>query len=207
MRNEMLREMISYQVTRLAVALKDFDADAPRLQAWGCSAARTLTAGGRLLACADGAGSRELAHHLVAELRSSLGDDRPALTSAVVVPADEKDLAHGPHMPGRSLAEQVLSRGRPGDILFCLSAARPSDALLDAARAGTACGLTTRALTAPASALLAAECSDAVVVRAEDARVVEEIHLVAIHVFCTAVDSCVRDRVRAHESLSVGKFA
>jgi D-sedoheptulose 7-phosphate isomerase len=199
--------MISHQVMRLAVALRDFDADAPRLQAWGSSAARTLTTGGRLLACADGAGSRELAHHLVAELRSSLGDDRPALQSAVVVPADEDDPAHGPRLPGRSLAEEVLSRGRPGDILFCLAAARPSDALLDAARAGAACGLTAWALTAPASALLAAECSDAIAVAAEGARLAEEIHLVAIHVFCAAVDSCVRDRVRAHERLAVGKVA
>jgi D-sedoheptulose 7-phosphate isomerase len=199
--------MISYQVMRLAVALQDFDADAPRLQAWGSSAARALTAGGRLYACADGAGSRELAHHLVAELRSSLGDDLPARRSAVVVPANEDDLGHGPRMPGRSLAEQVLSRGRPGDVLFCLSAGRPSDALLDAARTGAACGLTTWALTAPASALLATECSDAITVCAENAKVVEEIHLVAIHVFCTAVDSCVRDRVRAHERQAVGKVA
>jgi D-sedoheptulose 7-phosphate isomerase len=199
--------MISHQVMRLAVALQDFDADTPRLQAWGSSAARALTSGGRLLACADGPGSRELAHRLVAELRSSLGDDRPALRSAVVVPSDEDDLVHGPRVPGRSLAEQVLARGRPGDILLCLSAARPSDALLDAARTGAACGLTTWALTAPASALLADECSDAVAIRAGDARLVEEIHLVAIHVFCAAVDSCVRDRVRADERQASGKVA
>jgi D-sedoheptulose 7-phosphate isomerase len=203
----MLREMISHQVMRLAVALQDFDPAAPRLQAWGSTAARILTTGGRLLACADGPGSRELAHHLVAELRGSLGDDRPALMSAVVVPADEDDAAHGPRMPGQSLAEQVLSQGRSGDILFCLSAARPSDALLDAARTGAACGLTSWALTAPASALLADECSDAIAVRAEGARLAEEIHLVAIHVFCTAVDSCVRDRVQAHEPQAVGKVA
>jgi D-sedoheptulose 7-phosphate isomerase len=190
--------MISYQLTRLAVALQDFDPAAPRLQAWGNTAARVLTTGGRLLACAADGGSHELARHLVAELRRSSGDDRPALEAAVVH-AGAEDQARGPHGSGRSLAEQVRSRGRPGDILICISAASPAGEILDAARTGTACGLTTWALTGPASDLLAAASSDVISVGAEDARLVEEIHLVAIHVFCAAVDSCVRDHLRAHE--------
>jgi D-sedoheptulose 7-phosphate isomerase len=191
--------MISRQVNRLALALKDFDPAAPRLQAWGSTAARVLTTGGRLLACA-GDESRELALYLAAELRASPGAGRPSLDAAAIVRAGEAPDSEAPDheasAPERSLAEQARSQGRPGDILVCLSAAEPSDDIVAAARAAAAGGLTTWALTGPAADALAGTSCDVVAVAGEDARVVEEVHLVAIHVFYAAVDSCVRDRTR-----------
>lgn len=189
--------MISHQVTRLAVALQDFDPVAPRLQSWGSTAARVLTTGGQLLACGGDSGSRALARHLVAELRSPAGDDRPPLASASVLPPDSED----------QLAAQVRSQGRAGDILICLAAEPPGADILAAARAGVAGGLTTWALTGPTPDELEAATSDAIAVAGEDVRVVEEVHLVAIHVFCAAVDSCVRDRVRAGDLPQVASTA
>jgi D-sedoheptulose 7-phosphate isomerase len=128
--------------------------------------------GGRLLACA-GDESRELALHLAAELRASAGADLPSLDAAAIVRTGEIP-AHESPEPERSLAEQVRSRGRPGDILICLSAAHRGGDIVAAARAGVAGGLTTWALTGPASDPLAATSSDMVAVAGQDARVVEE---------------------------------
>jgi phosphoheptose isomerase len=194
---EMPWKMISHQVTRHAVALQAFDPAAPRLQNWGSAAARVLTSGGQLLACASEPGSRALARHLVAELRTASGAERPPLEAEAIAPADADGPAQETRQGGRSLAEQVRSRGRPGDILICFSAASPGAEVIEAVRAAAADGLTTWALTGPAPNQLAEDSEDAITVSGDDARVVEEIHLVAIHVFCAAADSRVRDRMRA----------
>jgi D-sedoheptulose 7-phosphate isomerase len=183
--------MISHQVTRLVVALQDFDREAPRLQMWGSTAASVLTSGGRLLACASEPGSREHALRLAAELGNPAGRDRPALAARAIVPAES-----GCPSP-ETLAGQVRAIGRAGDILMCLSAADPAAEVLSAAHAAVELGLTTWALTGPAPDSLAAAVSDAISVQSPDARVVEEIHLVAIHILCAAADSCVRDVTRA----------
>jgi len=190
-------EMMSHRVTRLALALQAFDPATPRLQAWGSTAAKVLTTGGRLLACASAAGSRELAHHLVAELRTPAGSDRPSLAAEAITPAGNHGSVVDVSTRCQSLAEQVESRGRPGDVLISLSAAGPEEGVLAAAKAADACGLTAWALTGPTAAALAEASTDAIAVPDDDAKLVEEIHLVAIHVFCAAVDSRVRDRVRA----------
>jgi D-sedoheptulose 7-phosphate isomerase len=192
--------MISHQVTRLAVALQAFDPSVPRLQTWGTAAARALTSGGRLLACASYPGSRALAGHLVAELSTASGADKPTLAAEVIVTVYGEGPGQDAQQHGRPLAEQVRSRGRRGDILISFSAAGPTPDVVDAASAAAASGLTTWALTGPAPNPLAEHSEDAIAVADEDARVVEEIHLVAIHVFCAAVDSRVRDRMRASQS-------
>jgi len=186
--------MISPQVTNLAVALQRFDPAVPRLQSWGSAAARVLTAGGRLLACASHAGSREQAYHLAAELGDPSEDDLPGLAAVPVLPAAGTE-AGGCH--GTGLAEQVRSLGRSGDILVCLSAEEPVSDMLAAAGEARASGLTTLALTGSAPNALAEASADAISVHSPDSRIVEEVHLVAIHIFCTAVDSCLRDRIRA----------
>jgi D-sedoheptulose 7-phosphate isomerase len=195
-------QMMSQTVARLAVALQDFDAAAPRLQGWGSAAAPVLARGGRLLACGSEAGSREQALHLVAELSASAGNDRLPLAAVPVVPGNGIG-ADRPSRQPATLAEQVRARGRAGDILVCFSAATPASDVVAAARTAAAMGLTTWALTGRAPNPLVAASDDAVAVTSADASVVEEIHLVAIHIFCAALESCVRDRVGAAGALRI----
>ena len=184
--------MISHQVTRLAIALQEFDADAPRLQAWGSVAGKALLAGHRLLVCADSASLPE-ALHLAAELGTGSGPDRPPLPVLVVPRGEVAD-------EGFAYADGVRELGSEGDILICLSVARPLPGLVEAARVAGERGMTAWALTGPEPRGLANACADWISVSAPEASVVEEVHLVAMHIMCAAASSCVRDGVRLPDS-------
>jgi D-sedoheptulose 7-phosphate isomerase len=175
--------MISQQVSRLAVALREFDPTAPRIQGWGVVAAKVLLSGGRLLACAS-LESREQAQHLTRELAWRSEADRPPLAA----------------IPLMLAGQQVRELGRPGDILICFAALEESRDLIDGVLAARESGLTTWALTGPGLSRLAEVCDDAVEVPGTDVNVIEELQLLAVHIFCATVDSCVRDSVRAGTS-------
>jgi D-sedoheptulose 7-phosphate isomerase len=179
--------VINYHLTTLAVALQDLDADAPRLQSWGTRAASVLVSGGRLLTCGVG-GSAEQARHLAASL-ARRDHDRPPLAAMAL--AAEFPAA------GDALAVQVRALGRPGDVLFCLSADGGTDEVVAAAAAADEIGMSVWALTGPAPNPVASACAESVAVRAASVSTAHEVHLAAIHVFCTAVDSAIRDALRA----------
>jgi D-sedoheptulose 7-phosphate isomerase len=191
--------VINQHLTSLAVALRAVDAHAPRLQSWAGTTAAVLLAGGRLLACGTGASAAQ-AEHLVSRLAAP-DDERPALPAfAVAVPAP-----HGDRQPNyaAALADRVRELGRRGDILLCICATGDSDEtvacdeITACARAAADLGMTTWALTGPGPNQLADACAEAIAVPAPAASTAEEVHLAAIHIFCAAVDSRVRDASRA----------
>lgn len=184
--------MISHQVTRLAIALQEFDQHAPRLQAWGADAAKALTNGGQVVTC-PAPGGEDLAQLLASSLGRDGGDDRPAL-AAMVLAADN----------ARDLAELLRTHCHSGDIAIFLAAGIPPPDLIEAARTARDLGMTIRALTGPEPGELADICTDCVAVTAAEPSVIEELHLLAIHIICTAADSRVRDRVRAGRLIEPG---
>lgn len=184
--------MINQHLTSLAVALQDVDSQTPRLQSWGAAAAAVLIANGRLLVCGTG-GSAEQARHLAARLARS-EDDRPPL-AAVAVPTDPVTCPSGEDM----LAGHIRALGKVGDILLCVSASGTDLEVVSAARTASKLGMTTWALTGPAPNPLATACADAVAVSAAAASTAQEVHLAAVHIFCAAVDSAVRDTLSTRQ--------
>ena len=86
---------------------------------------------------------------------------------------------------------------QPEDVVLCFSAAEPdAEVTAIAARAGEL-GARTWALTGSAPNAVAAACTEAVCVDAAVTTTVEEVHLAAIHILCAALNSAVRDAVRA----------
>jgi D-sedoheptulose 7-phosphate isomerase len=185
--------MINRHLTSLAMALQAVDARAPRLQSWGSAAAAVLLAGGRLLACGAGGGAAQ-AQHLTGVLTRS-EDDRPGL-AAFALPAMPAAAGASAGRAGGDLEHQVRALGRRGDILLCVCATGGDD-LAASARAAAELGMTAWALTGPVPNEVASACSDAVAVPASAVSTAEEVHLAAIHIFCAAVVSAVRDAVRA----------
>ncbi|WP_420706501.1 D-glycero-beta-D-manno-heptose 1-phosphate adenylyltransferase [Streptomyces albus] len=164
--------------------------DTARLTAWGRLLADRLPAGGRLLVAGNG-GSAAEAQHLTSELVGRFQMERAPL-SAIALHADTSSVTAitNDYGPEQVFARQVRAHGRPGDVLLLLSTSGTSSNVLAAARAGRELGLTVWALTGPAPNPLADAAGQAVCVDAPEVATVQECHLVAVHLLCAAVDTC-----------------
>lgn len=177
-----------------AGAMTELEAQALQLEAWGEELGIELLAGHRLLVAGNG-GSAAQAQHLTAELVGRYGAERPAL-SAIALLVDVPSLTAISNDYGweEGFARQVRAHGRPGDFMLTLSTSGESANLLAATRAAQSIGMRTWALTGEIPNSLAGCCEAAVAVSGPTA-VVQEAHLVAIHLLCAAVDAAVLPRV------------
>jgi phosphoheptose isomerase len=188
-------------VAQLRRALEEHGEQLTIAEAWGERLATRLMAGGRLLAVGNG-GSAAEAQHLTAELVGRFESDRCAL-SAICLHGDTSSLTAIANDYGieEAFARQVRAHGRPGDVLLTLSTSGRSPNVLAAARAAHEGGLTVWGLTGAGPNPLADLCDEAVTIDAERTCTVQELHLVAIHVLCAAVDAALAADVDEHGSL------
>jgi D-sedoheptulose 7-phosphate isomerase len=171
--------------------LDELEADVDRLDAWGCHLAGVLSGGGRLLAVGNG-GSAAQAQHLTSELVGRYRDERRPFSALALHAETSSVTAITNDYPAEELfARQVRAHGREGDVLVTLSTSGRSPNVLAAAVAARECGLVTWALTGRAPNPLAAACDDALVVDAPYTATVQEVHQVAVHLLCAAVDVAV----------------
>jgi phosphoheptose isomerase len=175
-------------VDALGRALDGLRAQADRLDRWGVELAGILVAGGRLLAAGNG-GSAAEAQHLTAELVGRYRDDRPPLSAIALHAETSSCTAIGNDYGADNVfARQVEAHGRPGDVLVLFSASGHSPNVLAAARAAGRVGLRSWALTGPVPNPLAVAVDEVLVVDAASTANVQELHLVALHMLCAAVD-------------------
>ena len=171
-------------------------ADAPRLERWGRRLAAVLLAGGRLLALGNG-GSACQASHLTSELVGRYRDDRRPFSAIALCDGSSALTAIGnDYGIAEVFARQVRGHGRDGDVLMALSTSGRSANVLAAVDAARAVGLATWALSGRPGNPLAERCDDALCVDSAHTATIQEIHLIAIHMLCAAVD----DALATHES-------
>jgi D-sedoheptulose 7-phosphate isomerase len=173
--------VIDRHLISLAVALQHIDDDVPRLQAWGRTAAAKLAAGGRFFACGAGTSAQQ-ARHLVSELAGP-EDERPPLAAVTL-----------------SVGTDVHNDCQPADVVLYLSATGEDEGVAAAAAKVGELGVTSWALTGPEPNALAAACADAICVGAAVTSTVEEVHLAASHILGAALNSAVRDMIRAGQA-------
>ena len=169
-------------------ALDALEAELDRLEGWGLELSCRLAAGGRLLTVGNG-GSAAEAQHLTGELVGRYVDERRPL-SAICLHSDTSSLTAIANDYGaqEAYARQVRAHGRPGDVLVALSTSGRSANVVAAAEAAQDCDMVTWALTGPGPNPLAELCDDALCVSAGATATVQELHLVAVHLLCAAVD-------------------
>lgn len=173
-------------VAALLEALPSLDTD--QVDDWGVRLAGILVGGGRLLVAGNG-GSAAQAQHLTAELVGRYRDDRPALsaialhaeTSAVTAIANDYGWDH-------VFARQVQAHGRPGDVFLGMSTSGRSGNVLAAMQAARDGGLTVWAMTGPGPNPMAEAADEVLAVPALATATVQEVHQVALHLLCAAVD-------------------
>ena len=173
-------------VAALLEALPLLDTD--RCDAWGARLAAVLVGGGRLLVAGNG-GSAAQAQHLTAELVGRYRDDRPALsaialhaeTSAVTAISNDYGYDH-------VFARQVQAHGRPGDVFIGMSTSGRSRNVLAAMQAARGGGLAVWVMTGNGPNAMSEAADEALVVQAPATATVQEVHQVALHLVCAAVD-------------------
>jgi glycosyltransferase involved in cell wall biosynthesis/phosphoheptose isomerase len=183
----------------LTSSLRVLEAELPLLSEWGERLAARLLDGGRLLAAGNG-GSAAQAQHLTAELVGRYQAERQPL-SAICLHGDSSTLTAIANDYGQeqAFARQVHAHVREGDVLVCLSTSGRSPNVVAAARAARECGAESWALTGPGPNPLADACDQAIAVECGSTATVQELHQVAIHLLCGAVDRevCLRTGAEA----------
>ncbi len=181
-------DLVDQHLTGLVRALPAFRARAGLLDRWGAALARHLVAGGRLLVAGNG-GSAAEAQHLAAELVGRLREDRMPLSAIALTPDSSAVTAIGNDYGfDEVFARQVRAHGRRDDVLIVLSTSGRSPNLVAAARAATGIGMRTWAMVGDRPGPLADLCDEALCCPSVDGQVVQELHLVAVHLMCEYVD-------------------
>lgn len=179
---------VERHVSGLIRALSPFRSRAVLLARWGAELARHLGGGGRLLVAGNG-GSAAEAQHLAAELVGKLREDRIPLSAIALTPDSSAVTAIGNDYGFDEIfARQVRAHGRRGDILILLSTSGRSPNLVAAAQAATGIGMRTWAMVGESPNPLADICDESLCCPSPDGQVVQELHLVAVHLMCEYVD-------------------
>jgi D-sedoheptulose 7-phosphate isomerase len=165
--------------------------DAARIDAWGQTIAGVLLSGGRLLAAGNG-GSAAHAQHLVSELVGRYRRERRPL-SAIALSAEPSTVTAIANDYGIDVmfTRQVLAHGRSGDVFVGFSTSGRSPNVIAAALAARQEGLWTLALTGAAPNPLTEVSDESLVVRCSTTAIVQEVHQVALHLICEAVDETI----------------
>jgi D-sedoheptulose 7-phosphate isomerase len=150
-----------------------------------------ITAGGKVLACGNG-GSASDAQHFAAEFVGRFERERPGLaaislttdTSILTAVGNDYDFS-------QVFAKQVQALGSPGDVLLALSTSGNSANVLAAVDAARARDMTVIALTGRGGGKLRDKLADTdvhICVPHERTARIQEVHILAIHCLCDAVD-------------------
>jgi D-sedoheptulose 7-phosphate isomerase len=149
--------------------------------------------GGKLLAAGNG-GSAAEAQHLTGELIGRLVPtrERPPLP-AIALHADTSSLTAVGNDYGydQVFSRQVEALGRAGDVLLVLSTSGASRNLVTAVDVANARGLVTIGLLGPGVKPLHGSCTHVLAVDTPSMQVVQECHLLLLHVLAEQVEDLV----------------
>jgi D-sedoheptulose 7-phosphate isomerase len=151
-----------------------------------------ITAGGKVLVCGNG-GSAADAQHFAAEFVGRFERERPGL-AAVALTTDTSILtAIGNDYDFNAIySKQVQALGQPGDVLVAISTSGNSANILAAVAAAHEREMTVIAFSGRGGGKLVAQLREtdvSVCVPHERTARIQEVHLLALHCICDAVDT------------------
>src|SRR5215468_2852230 len=167
------------------------DTLAPKIARGAALMTECLLADGKILACGNG-GSASDAQHFAAEMIGRFERERPELpaislatdTSILTAIANDYDF-------NQVFAKQVRALGGAGDVLLAISTSGNSGSIVNAVEAAHERGMHVVALTGKGGGrvgeLLIADDVHVCVPHTVTARI-QEVHLLAIHCMCDAID-------------------
>lgn len=151
-----------------------------------------VTGGGKVLACGNG-GSAADAQHFAAEFVGRFERERPEL-GAIALTTDSSILTAIANDYSYNLvfSRQVRALGQPGDVLLAITTSGNSGNVLAAVEAAHERDMTVVALTGRGGGKMNAALRDTdvhICVPHERTARIQEVHLLALHCICDAVDA------------------
>lgn len=148
----------------------------------------SLLRGGAVFSCGNG-GSASQAEHFAAELAGRYKIDRKSLpvfalsanTASLTAISNDFGFAE-------MFARQIEGIGKPGDCLVAMSTSGNSPNVVRACRVARSKGMKVLAFGGRTGGEMAAECDAIVRVPETDAALIQEIHMIAIHLVCQHVE-------------------
>jgi D-sedoheptulose 7-phosphate isomerase len=174
----------------LRQSLDQFDGLIEPLERVAQSIAQSFRTGAKLLAAGNG-GSAAEAQHLTSELVGRLHPDRErGALPAVALHADTSTLTAVANDYGydQVFARQVEAIGRAGDVLVVLSTSGASMNLVNATTVANDVGMVTVGLLGGSGRQLHDRCQHVLAVPSDDVQVVQECHLVLVHLLVERID-------------------
>lgn len=158
------------------------------------SIARSLGAGGKVLACGNG-GSAADSQHFAAELLNRFEKERAPL-AALALTTDTSTLTSiaNDYAFDQVFAKQVTALGRAGDVLLAISTSGNSSNVVAAIDAAHAKGMAVVALTGKGGGAIGARLRPEDIhlcVPAERTARIQEVHLLVIHCLCDGIDALI----------------
>lgn len=150
---------------------------------------------GRKLLLAGNGGSAADAQHIAGEFVSRFYFDRPALP-AIALTVDTSILTAIGNDYGfeQVFSRQVAALGQPGDVFIGISTSGRSPNVLRAIEAARAQGMQVLVLTGANGAAMAALGDVAISARSTDTPHIQQVHIIAGHAICAAVEAALFDR-------------
>jgi D-sedoheptulose 7-phosphate isomerase len=150
-----------------------------------------ITAGGKVLACGNG-GSASDAQHFAAEFVGRFERERPGL-AAIALTTDSSILTAigNDYDFSQVYSKQVQALGQPGDVLLAITTSGGSANVLAAVDAARAKDMTVIALTGRGGGKMREKLLETdvhICVPHERTARIQEVHILAIHCLCDAVD-------------------
>jgi D-sedoheptulose 7-phosphate isomerase len=179
-------------VDSIATKQRSLEVLVPAIAGAGALMADILRQGGKILACGNG-GSAGDAQHFSAELLNRFERERPALP-AVALTTDSSTLTAiaNDYAYEQVFSKQVMALGNAGDCLLAISTSGNSPNVVEAIKAAHAKKMRVVALTGRDGGKmgpLLASGDFEIRVPAERTSRIQEVHLVAIHCLCDAIDT------------------
>ena len=150
-----------------------------------------ITGGGKVLVCGNG-GSASDAQHFAAEFVGRFERERPGLAAiALTVDSSILTAVGNDYDFNQIFSKQVQALGQPGDVLLAITTSGNSANVLAAVEAAHAKEMTVIALTGRGGGKMNQQLSDTdvhICVPHERTARIQEVHILAIHCLCDAVD-------------------
>lgn len=171
-----------------AADFERFRARAAELDSLGRLTVEALRNGNKILVCGNG-GSAAEADHFAGELVGRFRGERKSLPALALSSSPAGVTAIGnDYGYERVFARQIESLGAKGDLLFVLSTSGKSANLVEAVKQAKERGMITLGLLGRDGGPVAPLCDHTLIVESDSTARIQELHLLAIHVFCEMID-------------------